>query len=1431
MSTWRLSLRDPRGMSHDLHVQGAVSSTTAALVEELASLGFRARPLGVNGRALTDATTLLDAGLQSGDTMSCGSLGAPETLAGVGWYLVAVSGPDSGRWARLSPDEPCAVGRSGNGLALDDPLLSARHCEVTSSETGVVIADCGSTNGTYVEGVELSEPAGLEPGRYVQAGSTVLTVVEITADDIAVLGAPDGPDRVLPRQYRRALSPLPASLDAPRAFDDDHSAGGSGWWRALIPLVTGVGFAVITGRWIFLLIIAIAPVIVGFDAWRRARGTSAKEARKRQRIEAALADFRQRLAELRRVELRRSRNTAAIGGLSTLCAMARMSTLWERSPGDDDFLTVGVGLATMPSPIVASGAEPDGTELMWGTPVSTNLVLTGSLAIVGETARSRAVARGLVLSLAAHHSPGDLRISVVTDDSDGAEWGFSRWLPHAFLGDQGCRVAADADSRARLLAATLQLLETRRELASQASATEGVPMPVHLIIIDNTSLVSSTELTELLVDGPALGIVGLTLDSRLAPEGVGATLTVTGAADTCVFQSRHQPRVEGLAIALLAPDIAERAARRLAGLRAAVAEEADVAGGVVHLVDLIGGPPLDADTIRERWSSISPHTEVTVGMAANTPMRVDIVGDGPHGLVGGTSGSGKTEFLKTLFCALAINNHPDDLSIVIVDFKGGVDHEAVKPLPHVIDVATNLDIEQFRRTVVLLKAESRRRQDLLASAGASNIDSYRMVRRSRPDLPSLPRLLVVVDEFGELLASEGGREQLKELESITRIGRALGLHLLLVTQNFDGNLPPQIDANAGMRVCLRVQKPAHSKAVLDSGVAATISDRHVGRAFARFHGRDLTEFQTARVAGRRRDLVTTASPVSARMVPFATLATPPATQRPEDVPVEETDMYVLLQSISAAAAATGWTKSSVPWPASLPEHVSLAALAERCETGVPVGVADVPTEQRRAMVTLTDRDQQVVFLGGPNAPLADLLAMYATSLAITHSADDVHLYAIDLAGRGLASLAELPHCGAVAVRNEALALRIIRWVAQTAAERKVMIASTGSSTVWDHAKVTGNLPPQIVLMVSGADSVLNSDGSSGNLLGPLLSLISEAVGVRIQIVLSGLPKIVAHRLGMNIERRFVFRLADPAELGTAGVAKSAAADLRVDRRAVEPATGQVVQFAQVAEPGGSEGSVIGRLAVGLAPARLRPPRRFADVSWPLPWEQVSRRELVAPPHLLAPLPIGIGAEDGEWMWIDAEEDGPVFAVTGSPKSGRSLAMAAIARLAVTQGFAVVNVMLSRRSPLATSGDRALACRVDPLGLADALETTPGRVLILLDDLQRLLDPTCIEMAMAYRDRVTMIVAGSPDLLSSRVGVLRSLPNASSGLLLAPSGAHDGAAVGLRRLAPEWMSNPRPGRGLLAIAGEAAEIQMPLVPVGVVAGPAAVQPGAARSIVQ
>ena len=635
-----------------------------------------------------------------------------------------------------------------------------------------------------------------------------------------------------------------------------------------------------------------------------------------------------------------------------------------------------------------------------------------------------------------------------------------------------------------------------------------------------------------------------------------------------------------------------------------------------------------------------------------------------------------------------------------------------------------------------------RRQELLGRAGASNIVSYRVARAERPDLPPLPRLVVVVDEFGELLASEGGREQLKELESITRIGRALGLHLLLVTQNFEGSLPPQIDANAGMRICLRVQKPSHSKAVLDSGVAATINDRTLGRAYARFHGRDLVEFQTARVAGRRRDLAAstdTGAQRAARAVRDA--ANPPRVGRTEDVPFNETDMFVLVERsvrrprhrVGAARRCRGRARCR---PASASRGSSIATTAPACRS---VCSTCPPSNGGRPSRSPT-ATSRCWCSAGRRRPCPRSSPRTRATLALLSPADDVHIYGIDLVGRSLAQLAELPHCGGVAVRNEQLALRIVRWLVQVAAERRIEIARTGSANVWEHATVTGELPPQLVLLVSGADRLLTTaEGATSNLLGPLTRLMGEAIGVRIQVVLAGLPKIAGHRLGMNVERRLVLQTADVNDLAIVGVHRSFAAELRTERRAVDLPAGRVVQLAQLAPAGQPEGPVIRSLGRVAGTGRHGDRRSGSSTS---PGRCSGSTPPPAPPtppaHFVAPLPVAIDTESGEWVWVDGIDDGPVFAVAGQPKSGRSSTLAALARLAHEQGWAVLNVLSSRRSPLAASDDPALGrAGRRPSELGDAVAATSGQVLVVIDDLQRLDDAAGIEAALKHRDRVLL----------------------------------------------------------------------------------------------
>ncbi len=522
MTTWRVELVGSFGRRHDAFIDAETATSVGELGRALEDEGFRGWPLGLDGRSLGVDETLGQVQLEHGSTLTCGGAGLAVADPGAGRYVVVVAGPDAGRRVLLSPDTAVTVGRTGADLAIDDPFLSSHHCTFHDEGGRLTVNDATSTNGTRVEGAgeSITEPVELTAGEHVHAGSSVLTVVDVTADDIAVLGS-RGPERVFARQFRTALSALPRSVEAPRASDREGHRTRISWWRGLLPIVTGAGMAAITGRWIFLLIMAVSPLVITLDALSRRRRVRDDAQHDEAEYHRQLEDFRQRVRNLRRVERDRRREAATCGGVALLTGAVRHRRLWERAPLDADFMSVAVGLASLPSAVQATDPDGDDDDLQWGTPLETNLLETGSLAVVGPERRARAVARGLLLSLAATHSPTELRIWLLTRDQ-GAEWGFARWLPHTFNGDQGSHIATDDHSRALAMKSIKQLLDTRAELAANEQA-----LPVHLVVIDGIDLLAPGELADLLGGGPQHGIVGLTIDRRLAPEGIGATLTVT----------------------------------------------------------------------------------------------------------------------------------------------------------------------------------------------------------------------------------------------------------------------------------------------------------------------------------------------------------------------------------------------------------------------------------------------------------------------------------------------------------------------------------------------------------------------------------------------------------------------------------------------------------------------------------------------------------------------------------------------------------------------------------------------------------------------------------------------------------------------------------------------------------------------------------------
>jgi S-DNA-T family DNA segregation ATPase FtsK/SpoIIIE len=1405
MTTWRLRLKPPFGAASEILLSADDATTFVDTTRALDAIGVNTGHLSVNGSVVDSKQTLARFGLVHGDTIGSSTGVAPKPARRPGIYLVAVSGPEAGRWAPLPVGGDLTVGRAADSpFQLNDTLVSSRHLRVGADHDGVVtIEDLGSSNGSFLEGRPLTGPTAIAPGEYAQVGATVLTIVDVRPSDLHALAAPKAGAAPFQRQFRPALQPLPQELVPPEEPKRAEEERGRMVLQLLIPLISGVGFAVISGRWYFLAIALLGPIImVGYQLLKRRRET-AKHRALVDAYETELATHQRNLALAHSTEQQRRRHAAVVGGEAVLMAQLAHQRLWEREPGDIDYLEVCIGLATLPSAVLTSRERDAAGAPLWGIPLGVSVRETGSLLVAGEQRRARAVGRSMLLSLATTHSPRDLQISVFTTEDRAEDWNWARWLPHAFAGPATSRLYTTPEQRDAVMSALVQRIET-------FDGPE--PSNAHVVIFDGAHIVDGSRLTSVLRRGPGAGVYGVVLDERITPEGVRGTLRLGAQPDEGVFTSATLAETPGILTAELAPSWAEMAAVSMAGFQPASAEESGTTVAEVHLLDLLVDGRLDAAFVQDRWSS-SPRESVPVGLAGRTQVQMDIVRHGPHAIAGGATRSGKTEFLLTWLTSMCLYNSPDDLAILVADFKGGVDHVQTAKLPHVISLSTNKDIRAFERTLILLESEIKRREDMFSTAGTSNIEAYRVARKRDGSLTPIPRLMVVVDEFSELRQTdrEGGGGYMGRLESVARVGAGLGIHLVLVTQNFaDGQLPAQVESQIGLGVCFRVEEGAHSKVVLRSPIAATIPADRPGRGWARLRGLELQEFQSARVAGRRRDLQADGANVHIEQVPFTAVSSSAPDQASGAVPHSDTDLVLFLDAMNDAAR--GYAKS-IPWPAELDPGTTLAEVLARARleslVGAAFGIADVPAKQEQRVAMLRPGDSQLLVVGSSGAQVGEALLTLAAAEALTTSPNDLHLYGIDLDANWLQALAALPHTAAVACLNDDLALRIVRRLSAEAERRRAIFDHLGVTDLDSYRRTSETPLPQIRLYVNGVDRVVPSSANEASVLSrPLSALIADAPGTGIDIVMAGGPAIVGRSITQRSTRRLVLALNDATLYRSFGVPAAAEVDLAVPLRAYDSIHHQVVQIGQLSSGAHRASEVVeglgDELTASLSSAGTQGwPEPMLEVRWPLLSSRIDHDSLRVPQGYRISLPVGVDSESARWHWMDVEEDGPLLAIGGPGRSGRSTALLALAALGRDLGWAVQAVAPSRRSPLHGS-TFAIHTR-----LADLVPATATPTLYLIDDVHRLEQDEDLKEIIDGCSRPFLIaMAGPDDVLGRKMGPLRGTPDLRASITL---GSTNSTAIGGARIPEHLRIDPRAGRGVLWRAGELSGIHIPLYP--------------------
>jgi S-DNA-T family DNA segregation ATPase FtsK/SpoIIIE len=1394
-------------------------------------------PLYVAGQQIPPRLTLLESPIRDGAVLS---LGCPDGCIppepGGLVELRVVSGPGAGSLYWL----PVGQADIGSGEAADVRIWDEA---IAPLALRLYVDGPGNCQVAAFDGVSAAldrEPLAAavpwQPGQLITVGNSLLGLAYYEPPDAALHRSADGtglnfnrPPRLLPpaRVTRFQLPTPPPEVERrPLPF-----------LMAAVPLILGVAMAYFLHQVYLLAIAGLSPIMLIGNQLSE-RGHSRKTAARR------AAAYREHKARVERdardaLEAERTERAGQFPDPAAVLSIAAgpRRRLWERRRTDPDYLVLRVGTGDLPSGVELTDPEQDEhrRQVIWRipeAPVTISLPERGVVGVAGPGDTPRAIVRWLAAQAATLHSPNDLSLYLLTNSSGLASWQWARWLPHCRpQAGQDCAmlIGNDAESVATRIAELLAIVSARQQAAAEAGQQNIRFRPDIVVIFDGSrKLRTLPGAIQLLQEGPRFGVYSICLDGdeQLLPAECQAVVIVEQRRVR--VQQAMAETLPSIRPDRVLPDWCARLARAMAPVRdVSDFDESSVLPDSGRLLDLLGLEPPAAAAIADRWRGGGRSTLAIVGQSYDGPFGIDVKRDGPHALIAGTTGSGKSELLQTMVASLAVANRPDEMTFVLIDYKGGSAFADCARLPHTVGMVTDLDVHQVARALGSLSAELTRREHILAALGATDIEAYQLLVDKRACQP-LPRLMIVIDEFAAL--SRELPDFITGLVNIAQRGRSLGIHLILATQRPSGVVSQDIRANTNLRIALRVTDPAESSDVIGVPDAAAIAQSTPGRAYVRLGHASIVPFQAGRVGGRRpgTEPAVTAGPWLAPL-DWSGLGRPEPARPVSGARqgTEITDLAVLVQEIQSAARDLRIPRPHSPWLPPLAPRLLLGNLMPAVRGQDPAqdgtqpsayGLIDLPARQRQQLAVLDlNACTHLMAAGAPRSGRSQLLRTIAGALALTHSAADVHLYGIDCGNGALLPLAELPHCGAVVSRAQTeRATRFIRRLATELTRRQELLAAAGFADIREQRAAVHpaeRLPHVFVLLDrwEGFTSTLG-ELEAGGLTGVLTRLLSEGASAGMHLVMTGDRSLLVGRISALCEEKLVFKLAEKEDYRLAGLNPRELPDDVPPGRAVRAGSGAELQVALLGPDASGQGQAAELQAIAVycrsrdagiqatqRPFRvdLLPPHvSFAD-AWQL-------RPAAAGPLWCM---VGVGGDTLAALGPDLAAGLPCFIVAGPAKSGRSTILMSMARSFLAAGTPVV-LAAPRPSPL-----RALTGAPGVLGLFDRPELSEAELAAALASFQRpgvvlIDDAELLRDCGAASELSRLITLGSDagralvlggDAGSIGVGFTGwqvEAKRARRGCLTAPATIPEGDLIGVRLSRDILGQPPHPGRCLL-----------------------------------
>ena len=838
--------------------------------------------------------------------------------------------------------------------------------------------------------------------------------------------------------------------------------------------------------------------------------------------------------------------------------------LWERSPGHRDFLLtrIGIGMSSptfdikVPKREFKDEDDPiselsyeilEKYKVISDMPVMLDIKDAGSIGIVGDLEGKIDFILNTTIDITTHHYNEDVNMLYLFNKKlpDRLKW--LKYVPHTWSQDKKHRYISDSKESSHELIKGLYKVLLDRENENKKNNNKSTHFPHYVVYISDVKILENEPIVQFIGKEKNLSVTFIFIYDHIEylPKECKTIITIGKENRGVIRYTENSDIINEFKYICLKTSQYMDYAKSLSPIYVEESFAESAMPKNISLFDLYNIKTINQISLDKYWSRDTIYKSMAAPLGVklgNEVVELDLheKHHGPHGLVAGTTGSGKSEILQSYIASMAINYHPHDVTFIVIDFKGGGMANQFKDLPHMIGAITNIDGNQINRSLKSIDAELKKRQRLFAQFDVNHVDAYMKLYKSKQADTPIPHLIMIVDEFAELKREHP--DFMAKLISTARIGRSLGVHLILATQKPAGVVDNQIWSNSKFKLCLRVQNKEDSNEVLKSPLAAEIVDP--GRAYLQVGNNEIFElFQSAWSGAKiveddeinKNDFEINEININgARKKIFST-------RDNENDENNITELDGVINYIDKYCRNNYINKLLGPWLPPLQTNIYLDDInknkiysdTDLVKKGswmsIPIGIYDDPDNQAQGILELDFANKgHLMIVGSPTTGKTTLIQTILTSTMYNHTPEEVNIYILDFGSRILKNFENSPHIGGVITSDEDEKMKnFINFIMQEIIRRKDLFATVGVTSLQSYKEATNEYMPHIMIVIdnfaamgeyfTGYDDNFNSISREGANLGITL------------ITTSNQTNSIRYKMAANFAQRIALNCNDKIE--------------------------------------------------------------------------------------------------------------------------------------------------------------------------------------------------------------------------------------------------------------------------------------------------------------